>query len=163
MPRERIVSARKFSYSGLIDFKTFYKSIKNFWDSKGFSSLEKEHKEKVNEDGSKDIELSWSCEKEVTDYAKYIFEFSLGAKGLKLVKVDEREMDYVNELNIIINGDLELDYGKFFGDKPFNIFLRALYEKYLVGEEIKEHKKKIISIAEEFLDMIKTLTASYKY
>ena len=163
MPKERIVGGRKFTYSGLIDFKTLYKSIKDFWDAKGYDSLEKSHKEKVNDDGSRDVELSWSCQKDVTDYARYIFEFSVGAKGLKLVKVDGREMEYVNELNITINGDLEVDYSKFFGDKPFNIFLRALYEKYIVKEEIKEHRKRVSITAEEFLDMIKTLTASYKY
>jgi len=162
MPKERILEGIKFKYSGLIDFRVFYKAIKDFWDSKGFDYIEKKHEEKVKEDGSRDVKLEWYCEKEVTDYAKYIYELEIEAEGLKIVDVNGKKMEHVDSLSVSLNGDLEFDYERFFGDKPFNIFLRALYEKYIVGSEVKEHKGKVAEIGLEFIDMVKDLTASYK-
>ena len=162
MPKERILEDIKFKYSGLIDFRAFYKAVRDFWDSKGFDYIEKKHEEEVNDDGSRDVKLEWYCEKEVTDYAKYIYEFEIEVEGLKIVDVKGKKMEHVDSLSITLNGDLEVDYEEFFGDKPFNIFLRALYEKYIVDSEIKEHEKKVAKIGLEFIDMIKDLTASYK-
>jgi len=162
MPKDKILDGVKFVYSGLLEFETIYQAIKDFWDAKGFDFLEKKHEEKVKEDGSRDIKLEWGCEKKVTDYCKYIYNFGIEVSGLKPVNVNGREMHHVDEFSVELNAELEVDYEKFFGDKPFNIFLRALYEKYIVSGEIKEHKKKVRAIGEEFLGMLKDLTASFK-
>lgn len=162
MPKERILDGIKFTYSGILEFQIIYQSIKDFWDSKGFDYLEKKHEEKISEDGSRDITLEWNCEKKVTDYCKYVYEFKVNIKGMKPVMIKGKEFFHVNEFKVELNADLEVDYDKFFGDKPFNIFLRALYEKYIISGEIKEHKKKVRTIGEEFLNMLKDLTASFK-
>lgn len=162
MPKERIVDGLTFVYSGVVDFKQLYSEIKNFWDGKGFDSIEKKHEEKVKEDGSRGIKLSWYCEREVTSYAKYIYEWELSIEKMKLIKINDFLREYVENMKIVINGDLEFDFGKYFGDKPFNIFLRGLFEEYVYKGEIKEHKKNVSKIANQFLDLIKTMTSSYK-
>ncbi|MEM1804635.1 MAG: hypothetical protein QXR54_00435 [Nanopusillaceae archaeon] len=162
MPKERVVDGLTFSYSGIINFVDLYKSLKNFWEEKGYDFIEKKHEERIFEDGTKSIKYEWYCEKKVTDYAKYIFEWTISIEKLRLIKKEGITHEYAENLLLKINGDLELDYDKYFGDKPFGIFLRALFERYLVGDEIRTHKKNISSIANNFLDLLKTLTGSYK-
>jgi len=162
MPAQRIVDNLQFSYTGIVNFKQLYSELKNFWKNKGYGLTEKKHEEKINEDGSRSIKLEWECSNEVTDYAKYIFYCTIEVDKIKIIKKDNIEYEYVEGLKITINGDLDIDYGKYFGDKPFNVFLRALFERYLVSPEIKEHKKKVSSTADDFLNLAKTLTGSYK-
>ncbi|MEM4571588.1 MAG: hypothetical protein QXY16_02720, partial [Nanopusillaceae archaeon] len=147
---------------GIVDFANLYKSLKNFWEEKGYDFIERRHEEKISEDGSKSIKYDWYCEKKVTDYAKYIFEWSISIEKLKMVQKEKITYEYAENLILKINGDLDLDYDRYFGDKPFNIFLRALFERYLAGEEVRTHKKNINSTANAFLDLIKTITGSYK-
>ncbi|RDD52223.1 hypothetical protein BA065_02885 [Nanoarchaeota archaeon NZ13-N] len=162
MPAQRIVDNLQFSYTGIIDFKRFYSELKNFWKIKDYIFVEKKHEEKINEDGSRAIKLEWECNKEVTDYAKYIFYCTIEAEKIKIIKKENFEYEYAENLKITINGDLDIDYDKYFGNKPFDVFLRVLFEKYLVSAEVKEHKKKVSGIADEFLNIAKNLTGSYK-
>lgn len=159
MPKERVVDGKTFTYTGIVEFKKLYSQLKEFWDSKGFDFLEKSHEEKLSDDGSRSFKVVWSCEKKVTDYAKYVYEITISAEKIKL---SQGGKEYIENFKILINGDLEFDYGKYFGDKPFNMFLRALFEKYIASGEIKEHKKKISQIAEDFIKLAMDLTASYK-
>ncbi len=167
MPSQKIIDGKKFSYSGLLNFADIYKAIKDFWDSKGFSFDEKEHEEKVKDDGSRDITLKWETSKDVTDYVKYKYDFEVNVSGLKKVVVDingtKKEMDYVEEFSVELNGELETDFSGLFEGKPFHAFLRGLYEKYVVKPEIKSHVKQLVKIGNEFLDMLKEKTASYKF
>ncbi|MGC9079306.1 MAG: hypothetical protein ACP5G1_01060 [Nanopusillaceae archaeon] len=157
--KNRIIDNKKFSYSGPIDFQKFYKSLKEYWDSKGFDFLETKHDEKVKEDGSRSISLEWHIEKKVTDYVTYSYDISISLDNLKVL---EGGRQYAENLSITINGDLITDYAKYFGDKPFNIFLRGLFESYIFGSEIGEHKKNLSKIGDGFLDLAKDLTASFR-
>lgn len=158
-PKERIVDGKTFSYTGLIDFQSFYKSMKEFWDNKGFDFFENKHEEKVKDDGSRSISLEWHTEKKITDYVTYSYDISISIDTLKLL---DNMKQYAENLNIKINGDLITDYQKYFGDKPFNIFLRGLFEKYLYDSELKDHKKNVGKIADDFLNLAKDFTASFK-
>ncbi len=162
MTRERIIDSKIFSYTGLLNFQKLYSSIKEFWESKGFDCNEKSHEERVKDDGSRSIKLNWSCERKVTDYIKYIFEWTLEIENMKLSDLKDTKLEYVENMKVVINGDIDVDYGKLWGDKPFNIFLRALFEKYLYDSELREYKKTLGKIGEEFLNLLKDHTASYK-
>ena len=76
-PKDRIVDGKTFSYTGLIDFQKFYKSMKEFWDNKGFDFLENKHEEKVKDDGSRSVNLEWHTEKKITDYVTYSYDISI--------------------------------------------------------------------------------------
>jgi len=162
MPAQRIVENQQFSYTGIVNFKQLYSELKNFWKNRDYIFIEKKHEEKINEDGSRSIRLEWECNKEITDYAKYIFYCTIEAEKIKIIKKDNLEYEYVEGLKITINGDLDIDFDKYFGSKPFNVFLRVLFERYLISPEIKDHKKKVASVADDFLNLAKTLTGSYK-
>lgn len=162
MPSERVVDGKVFSYTGLVNFKDLYSSIKSFWEEKGYDFLETKHEEKLSDDGSKSINFDWHAERKVSDYVKYSFDFNISSEKIKLVQVENEQLEYVENFNVKINGDIEYDFGKIFGEKPFNIFLRALFEKYIYGDELKEHKKAIAKTADEFLDLFKKFTGSYK-
>lgn len=162
MPAERIVDGKVFSYTGLINFKDLYSSIKGFWEGKGYDFIEKKHEEKVRDDGSRSINFDWHCEKDITDYVKHSIDFNISADSIKLVNVGGYEKEYIENFNVKINADLIYDLGKMFGDKPFNIFLRGLFEKYVYGSELKEHRKSLSKVVDEFLNMLKDFTASYK-
>jgi len=162
MPAQRIVENQQFSYTGIVNFKQLYSELKNFWKNRDYIFIEKKHEEKISEDGSRSIKLEWECNKDVTDYAKYIFSCTIEVEKIRIIKKDNFEYEYAENLKITINGDLDIDFDKYFGSKPFNVFLRVLFEKYLISPEIKEHKKKVSGIADEFLNLAKTLTGSYK-
>lgn len=164
MPKERILDGIEFSYEGLMEMEKVYREMYRFWKDKGFDILETKHEEKVKDDGSKDVHLEWSCEREVTDYAKYSYSISVDATNLKKVIIKsenfQREME-VGKIRFKLNADLELDYGKLF-KSPTQWLIRALLEKFVFKSEVGVHRDKVKQIGYDFLKNMQSFLNAFR-
>jgi|TARA_B100002003_G_C14129855_1_gene543479 hypothetical protein len=128
-----VVDHQKIEYEGPFDLKDLVTMIQRFMFERGFDrKLEKDFESDTKT--GKEVEWQVANWKKVSDYAKYIFRIRMLVHDY--VKVDaEKDKKKVKvgsgRIIIFFDGLLELDYFHKWDSRPFLVFLRSLYDKFI--------------------------------
>lgn len=158
MSEKETVFSSKIKYNGIFSFKDFYKFCYDWLtEETGLDIVEDGYSEKISGE-SKEINVSWSGSKEMTDYFKFEAKVGITAKGLTKVEINkEGAKIQMNKgsVEVSIKGTLVRDYKGKFETTPFNKFLRGIYEKWVIPSRINEYEDKIASACDGFLGQAK--------
>ncbi len=163
MAEKKEIFTSKMKYSGIADFKDFYRFCYEWLrDETGLSNLaEEEYVEKIAGD-SKEIELKWKGSNKFTDYFKFQAKIKMRILGLKNVEIQKDGKNIkTNKGNfeVKISGILIRDYNDKFERSGFLKFIRGIYDKYLVPSEIDKYEDKIADECNKFLEQAKAYLA----
>ena len=107
---------------------------------------------------SKDIEIKWECEKDWTDYFRYILKVDwmvLNLKEIEVTKDNIKQKMQDGEVKLTVKGILMRDYDGKFESSYWRKFLRGLYEKWVITSKIKKFEDDVIAESDKFLQQAK--------
>ena len=116
-------------FSGILDFKEFLKTLREFFKRHDYDVNEKNYHSKPK-DGFKNMKIVWVCDRKYDDYNEAVVKIKIEmnnykeSTGKKLVEGD---------LKVSIVGEMNRDYGNKWTQNVFKIFIRSLYDKYISG------------------------------
>jgi len=158
MPKLRV------RYKGLFDFDGLYNLIAHWFKSRGYWFHETTYKHKVPSPLGAEDELKWEGTKKVNDYVQYEIEIEMHLWDMTEVEV---EKDGVKKtltnarFELIIDGDLEIDYQGRWQRSAFWAAVGDFYHKYIIkkewetvyGDELWYRMQKLQNTIKEFMDM----------
>jgi len=159
MPESDEIYSNKTTYRGVFNFAEFYKFCYDWLvDETDLDFvLEKKYSEKID-GNSKNIDVEWDGFKKITDFFK--FKFNIKFKIIKLEKVEINQGGIKTSTNkgtaeIKVKGTLIRDYEGKFERNAFQVFLRNIYEKWIIPSRIDAMETKLFISCETFLEQAK--------
>jgi len=132
-----LINKWRVHYEGPMNFNEIYSYVFNWFDEHDYDPYERDHKEKVLEDGTREIKVVIAGEKDITEYFLLYIHVTLEAKNLKTIKVEGKEVEH-GKLTVEINGKLFTDYENLFAGKPEKYFMKQLLERYIFDSEVRK-------------------------
>ncbi len=120
-------------YNGVFDFEKIYNDLHDWFIANRYGFNEKEHTKKTKDLGS-NLELKWSGDKKIDDYAMYTIDLHLLIEEMN----KEGKLDS-GKLTIEIIATVTLDYTNKWSTKPFSNLLHQIYTKYIIKDKINGH------------------------
>ncbi len=145
-------------YGGIFNFKDFYAFCHEFLSEEiGVGVSESKYEEKIK-GPEKEITIKWDCDKKMTDYFKMHIKLEFSVKGLKSVEINQGGKKIKTNdggVKIKVKGILEKDYDGKMPSNAFNIFLRGVYEKWIIPSRIEEYEDKVYGACDKFISNAK--------
>ena len=134
---------------GFFDFKDFYDFCFNWLTDERYVVEEEVYTEKLSGFG-KEIIISWKAWKKVSDYFKNVIEMDWHILGMNDAEVEidgKKTKTQKGNVKIKFKGILERDYEEKWEGKPFNKFLRGIYDKYIIRTTMEEYEDNVVEDA----------------
>jgi hypothetical protein len=158
MAEKETIFSSNVKYTGIFSFKDFYKFCYDWLaEEVGLDITEDKYTEKID-GASKNIEVEWSGEKEMTDYFRFDIKVKIKASGLKEVEINQGGAKIkTNQGTVVVDikGTLVRDYEGKFETTAFKKFLRSIYEKWVIPSRVEEYESKISEDCDKFLNQAK--------
>ena len=127
-------------YQGLFDWSGLYKSMVDWLKKYRFYFHEQTYKHKVPSPKGAEQELRWFAEVDVNDYIRFKMTIEIHLWDMTEVEVvkDGKKKVLTNaRMEIVLLGDLILDWMNKFEKSKFTRALRDFYNKYIIRREIE--------------------------
>lgn len=161
MSEKDIIFRGRINQTGIFSFKDFYSFTYDWLKEENYDVFEKKYTEKVKGD-SKDVEITWSAEREISDYFKFVITIDWVIIGMKSVDVQKEgkkiKMDSAT-LGLRFKAILVKDYEDRWENYPLWKFMRGLYEKYIIKNRVDQYQIKLLEELEEFISQCKSFLA----
>jgi hypothetical protein len=151
----------KIKNTGVFDFKDFYSFAYDWLRDEGYDVYEKKYSEKVSGD-SKQLEIEWDADREVSDYFKFrinMYWLIMGMKSVEVQKEGQKIKMESGTVEIKFKSILVKDYEDRWENHPFWKFLRGIYERYIIKSRIEEYQIKVLEETEELIAQCKAFLA----
>ncbi len=151
----------KIKNTGIFNFKDFYSFVYDWLREEGYDVFEKKYSEKVSGD-SKQIEIEWDADREISDYFKFrinMYWLILGMKSVEVQKEGQKVKMDTAVTEIKFKAILVKDYEDRWENSTFWKFLRGIYERYIIKSRIEEYQIKILEELEELVAQCKAFLA----
>jgi len=161
MSEKDIVFRGKIKQTGIFSFKDIYSFIYDWLREDAYDVFEKKYAEKVKGD-SKEVEISWSAEKEISDYFKFVITIDWLILGMKTVEVQKDGSKVKMEsasVELRFKAMLVKDYEDRWENYPFWKFMRGVYERYIIKNRIDQYQVKLLEELEELIAQCKSFLA----
>ena len=158
MAEKSRVFKQVIKHKGVFSFKELYDFCYQWLDDERYFISEDIYTEKVESIG-KQLIIEWTAQKKVTDYFKNIIKIKWHIIGLNDVEAErngKKVKSNNGELKLTIAADLEKDYEEKWSGRPFNKFLRAIYDKYIIRTTTEEYEDRLIGKADTFFKEVKS-------
>ena len=158
MAEKSVIISTKVKYSGIGSFKDAYRFAHNWLKDEGYDIAEDNYEEKVKGE-AKNIEVSWSCEKKLSDYFKSSLSLKWRIREISDVEVEidgkKKQMNKFSGLTLTVKGTLVKDYGSGWSGSPVQKFMKDTYHKFVIPERTEEMEGKVFEDVEDFCSEIK--------
>ncbi len=158
-PQKDTIFSSKISYSGIFSFKDFYKFCYDWLkEETGLELVENKYSEKID-GATKNINVEWTGQKNLTDYFRFDANIIFNVGGLKEIEVNQegaKVKTNQGSVEVSIKGILVRDYEGKFETSAFKKFLRGIYEKFVIHSRIEEYEGKVASSCDTFLNQAKS-------
>jgi len=150
---------------GIIDLDGLYKTMRRWFYDYKYYFEEPTSRVRPGSAAGVEYEWVWRAWRKINEYTKFnvrVYFYIWDAKDIEVIKDGEKVKLTKCRLMLEIDGDIELDYGNFFGKSKFGKILFSILnslvfqeEKILANwwDELYYHLYKLQTIAKEYLDM----------
>ena len=149
---------QKVKYKGFFNYSDLYSYAYDWLKDAGYTVKEPEYSEKLS-GTRKDIDISWECEKDISDYYKAHISVKWRIIGMEDAEVqingDKKSMNK-GILGITIKAELESDAKSLWETGKVYKFFRGVYDKYIVDTVSKDTKGGLAETAVEFVGDLKS-------
>ncbi len=158
MAEKEQVFSSKMKYTGVFNYKDFYKFCYQWLtEETGLDVEESKYAEKVS-GNSKDIDIEWKGKAKINDYFKFEVKIVWKIIGLEQVEImqdGKKIKTNKGQPEIKVKGTLVRDYEGKYETSPFKKVIRAIYEKWVIPSRIEQLEDKLIGDCDEFLSQAK--------
>ncbi len=163
--RRIITDGLKIGYNGLFDAAELYKLIDYYFRERAYTKHELRNYEHVYPSG-KQVEVVTEPYRKITDYAKYVIRVTIIMSGVKEVTVEQdgkKVKINQGEVNVQIDGFLEMDYEHRWEKKPMFYFLRTLFDQYVYKVNTERYEAGLSTECHDLKDQVKAFLNLYRY
>ena len=148
----------KIKYTGIFNFKEFYKFCYQWLtDEIGLKVEEEEYSEKIT-GPLKELQIKWVGKKKISDYFQFEVKVEFKILAMSEVEINQGGIKIKTnkgEVGVKCKGILVKDYeGKFESTAKMKLW-RGIYEKWIIGGRVKEYEDALVSKCDEFLGQAK--------
>ena len=157
MAEKSSVFKQKLKHKGFFNFNELYNFCYSWMIDEGYQLSEDEYSEKLASNG-KEVVIKWVAKKKITDYFRNFIELKWRIIGLNDAEVDiggKKDKTNKGDLSIEFSADLERDWDDKWAGKPFNKFLRGIYDKYVIKTTVDEYEERLKERVSEFFNQVK--------
>ena len=158
MAQKKMAFKQVVKKKGYWNYVDLYIFCFDWFKKENYTLMEHQYVEKQSDFG-KELVLEWEAYKKVTDYFKFVIKLDWHILGMNTAEVERdgrKEKTNKGEVKIAIKGELVKDYESRWEDKPFNKFLRGVYEKYIIRTTIDEYEDRLVEDCVEFTAQVKS-------
>jgi hypothetical protein len=146
MADKDLLVKEKVDHSGIFSFSGLY-SFAHSWlkDKEDYGVIEDKYTEKVSGD-KRDIRIEWTATKKLGDYFKIEIKLEFNAIEMTDVEVEidgQKKKMNKGKVTVEVKGALIKDYSSKWEEKPFNKFLREVYNKYIIPQRVEGLEDKV--------------------
>ncbi len=124
----------KISYRGQYNFEKMYKEAVYWFKTNEYNFNEKTHIETIRPIGKEHI-INFYGSRDLDDYVRYHINVEIWTLRTAAIKVGDKKL-VDGEIQIRVNGIMELDFKNTFGTTKLGIVLRNFYHKYIIKRRI---------------------------
>jgi hypothetical protein len=160
-----VIDNLSLNYEGLFSAKEFYRLVDSFMQEKNYNKKEVLNTEKVESSG-KFIDMEVEPYKKVSDYAKIVIRVRTKMFNVKEVEVEKDGHKLTlnqGKVNILIDGILQTDYENRWTNRPFWIFLRTIYDKFIYKTYIDQFDNEVMRDVNQLHTQLKAFFNLYRY
>jgi hypothetical protein len=160
-----VIDNLSLNYEGLFSVKDMYLLVDNFFAEKNYDKRESLNTEKVEPQG-KFIELELEPYKKVTDYAKLVVKINIKMFNIKEVEIEkDGHKIKINQgkVNILIDGLLQTDWEGRWTSKPFYVFVRTVWDKFIFKDYNSGWENKLKDEVNGLHTQLKAFFNLYRY
>jgi hypothetical protein len=161
MSEKDTIHKARIKHRGLFDFKDLYEFLYDYLIDENYDIMEGKYVEKIK-GKSKDVEIKWEAAKEVSDYFRFVLTLDWVILGMKSSDVEKEGKKITiddGDIEIRFKADLVKDYESRWEHHPFWLFLRGIYDKYIIRTRVEEYEEKLFGEIMELLKQTKSFLA----
>ena len=158
MAQKKEVYTEKLKQAGYWKYTSVYEMLFSWLKDHGYKVSEDEYTEKLQGNG-KEILISWTASKEVTDYFEYQIKLDWHILGMTDTEVEvdgKKTKTNKGKIKITFIGNIIKDYEKRWEDKAMWKMLRGIYENYIIRSTVDEYEG---DLEDDVRDIIKDFKA----
>jgi len=159
MVEKEEIYAGKVKYVGVFPYKDFYQFCYDWLteETELLPFTEKEYEEKIS-GSEKEVKIKWVGYRELTDYFKIEMKIDFHITNMVNVEINKDgnkiKMNQA-KVKITLKGNLLRDYKGKFETRPFNKFLRGIYEKWVISQRVIQFETYLSGKCDEFAGQAK--------
>lgn len=156
--KEKIYSGVKIKQDSIFSLEELYKVMYRWFETKGYSFSETEYRKYGTGDM---VEIIWSAEKAVDNYAKITIDITFLITGLEKIEIEiEGIKSKSNKGTVEMKFDVNLilDYNKNYGP-----LVRKIYQGLLIKKRIEDYETKAAADANGLFSEIRAFLKLHQF
>ncbi|MEK6927287.1 MAG: hypothetical protein AABX11_02540 [Nanoarchaeota archaeon] len=157
MPEKDVLIKEKLEHVGLFDYGEFYAYAYNWFKNENYSIVENKYTEKAG-GSSRDIEFEWTAGSKLSDYFKSEINFKIVVDGMSDVEVEidgKKKKMNKGRVRMEFKGVLHRDIAGKYESTGFYMFLRGIYNKYVIPNRVDVMEDKVKDDTRDFKEKLK--------
>jgi len=146
-----VIPGLKIIKEGVFNLKEVYNLINEFLCQRGYDLTEKE--QMYNEEGK--LKIKYEADKKADDYTKFIIEITITGAGTKEVELKNKKASS-GKFSIKIEAKLKKDYEDTWDKRPFQKFMREIFDKFVLGSKFDRYSKELTDEAYALYNELKS-------
>jgi len=157
----------KVKWKGIFDFNDLYRKMKFWLDFQGYGNEKSNFKEEKYieriKGNSKNLEIRWKGEKNVSDYFSFVITITFLVIGLSEIEIEnEGKKLPMNKGEVEIKFTAELVKNRS-GKWKKDSWLRSFYERFVVRDRIENYKIELYKKLYSFHDEVKAYLEIHEF
>lgn len=145
----------------VFNISDLYKHIKSWFDFHGYDFYEKEYHDKLKE-GAKNIVIKWKGERKIDDYLRFNIKVSIKFSNIIEVNTKKGVMNK-GKVTFEFKSFLEKDYNKKWSANFMQKFLREVYDKFIISNQINARMDELKNETYEIYHEVKSFLKLHIY
>lgn len=157
MPEKSTVLEETVKHKGFFNYSELYTFMYQWLKDEGYLVKEEEYQEKLTA-GGKEIRIKWTAIKKVTDYFLNSITVKwhiIAMNDAEIERDGKKEKTNKGDLKLVFIAELVRDYEKRWESSAFYKFLRGLYDRYIVKNNIDEFEDRLWDKLEGYIEQTK--------
>jgi hypothetical protein len=160
-----IVDHLQLDYSGVMDVKELFKMINRWLMERHFQKKEDKNHE-LNQPDGKYIEYEISHWKKISDYTRYVYKIRAlfnAVKKVEVTKEGKKEKMDQGRVLMFFDGFIEHDYEHRWDNRPFFVFFRTLYDKFIYRAYTERFEHRLTHDVHNLYDEVEKFLNTYRH
>jgi hypothetical protein len=140
MEKYKVTDTRRFKFDGTFSLSNYYRILYDVCRSLGYDVYENRYVHKKLMEGMEEVELVWTCLKDVDGYARIRLDVKTLVTGMKKVQVQIEGANVGREngsCELQMAGNIETDYLNRWETNPILRMFKKMYDNYVYRDMFK--------------------------
>ena len=155
----------KIKQDSIFDLEELYKQLFRWFENNGYSFYEKVYQDQ-DTPGGKIILISWTAERKIDTYLKFVIDISYTVTGLSKIELERsgaKISTNKGKVEFEITAYLSKDYDNKWSNTPFMKNARRIYDSYIIRDRIERLEGELVNEYQALIDEIRSFLVLHKF